>query len=128
MLSSSQFHSDFKALIISTLEVGVQGLKLEREIKPQALTSLLAESDKTFSWQALEPARVSFLVEQENVHAYIVHVKAELSLSCACVRCLNLVAYRIPLDFSIRILEDLERQHGEEITELSFDSDALRDE
>lgn len=129
MLSSAEFHSDFKALIISTLEVGVTGLTLEKEIRAQALTSLLAEADSTFSWKALEPTLVSFFVEQENAHSYKVHAKAELILHCACVRCLTLVAHRIPLDFSIRMLEDSDHKlQDEEIHEMSLDSDSLLDE
>jgi len=127
MLSSSQFHSDFKALIISVLEVSLQGLKLEQEIKANALTALLAEPDATFSWQALDPVFVSFFIEQENAQSYIVHVKSELKLYCACVRCLNLIAHLIPLNFSIRMLA-AEEEKQEEALEISLDSDSLLDE
>lgn len=129
MLSSTQFHSDFKALIVSTLEVGVQGLQLERELKANALTSLLAESDATFSWQALEPAMVRFELEQEGAHAFLVHLKARLTLECACVRCLSPVAHAIVLNFSIRMLEDEDKKKEEDaLNELTLDSDSVLEE
>lgn len=129
MLSSAQFHSDFKALIVSTSEIGVLGLQLERELKAQALTSLLAESDAIFSWQALEPATVRFEIEQESTHAFLVHVKARLTLQCACVRCLTPIAHAIVLNFSIRMLEDEDKKKEEEtLNELALDSDSVLEE
>jgi len=129
MLSSSQFHSDFKALVISTLEVGVLGLKLKREIKAEALTRLLAEADITFSWRALNNAVVSIEIEQESAHAYLAHINTELMLESACVRCLNAIAHRIPISFSIRMLEDEEKHKlDQKPDEMTIESDSLMDE
>lgn len=129
MLSSSKFHTDFKSLIVSTQEIGIMGLKLEQEIKPLALTNLLAEEDQTFSWIAKDPTLVTFSIERENAHAFIVHVEASLLLHCACVRCLKIVPFRFPLTFSIRMIEDEEKHLREhEPGELTLDSDSLIDE
>jgi uncharacterized metal-binding protein YceD (DUF177 family) len=124
MLPSSEIHIDLQALIVSTLEVGVRGLSFERSLKPEALNALLLEPGNDFGWSTSANSLVSCSLEQENAHAYRVHIKSSLTLNCACVRCLEIVPHALELDFVIRMLEKEAHKEEEFPEELCFDGDS----
>lgn len=106
MLSSLEFHKDFKAWRVSTHEIGVSGFNFSQNISQEALTALLFEpNNQDFSWRAEEEALVNFKLERENDHSFIVFIKTNLLLSNPCVRCLDPVSLPLNLDFSVRMLE-----------------------
>lgn len=106
MLTSTELHRDFAPLRIATHEIGVTGLSFAHELDAEALTALLHEPNHPeFSWRATTTAGVKFLLERENDHSFLVTVTADISLSCPCVRCLEVMILACPLNFTIRMLE-----------------------
>ncbi len=129
MLSSANFHNDFKSLIINSHEVGVLGLSLQREISPEALSALIAENGKgEFSWRAKDSTLVHFRLEQENGQGFILHVKAKPHLFSACTKCLDEIEHEIEIDLSMRLLEQETVDNATDDFELSFDSESAEDE
>lgn len=125
MLSSSEFHSDFKAFKISIHEVGINGLAINRILSAEAFTALLKEPhNELFSWRALKPVELKFNLTRENDHVFKVEAQAKLPLNCTCVRCLEPVAHEICLDFAIIMIEGTELSRQDEDPNFcSFDSD-----
>lgn len=100
--------------------MGVDGLKLTQSISQEAIDALLFEpNDPEFSFKSRELAEIFCLIERENDHSFLVHMKACLKLFSLCGRCLEPLDIPCELDFSIRMLES---EHLGEDTECSFDS------
>lgn len=124
MLSSAEFHRDFLAFRISTHEIGVNGLKFARNVSPQALSALIFEpQNEAFSWHAQGETVVHYSLERENDHSFRINVSGELTLSCACVRCLDPVVHRFSVALTMRMLEKEHlSSHDDEVSEWQFDS------
>lgn len=129
MLSSADFHSDFKSWMVSTHEVGVIGLLFERDISDETLSALLKEKDRgIFSWRAQGPSRVRFSLSQEGAQAFKLDLVGTLRLCSACTKCLNEIEHIIELKLHMRLLEQEVVHDEDEDEELVFDSDSLGDE
>lgn len=121
MLSSIEFHKEFSPLIVSTNEVGVDGLKLKHIISQQALDALLFEpSDAEFCWKSNSQAEIYCELERENDHSFKVSFQGELNLYTLCGRCLNQLNVPCKLDFGIRMIE--KKHLFENEAECSFDT------
>jgi len=126
MFSSSQFHSDFAPWVVSTHEIGVNGLKLSRSVGIEAFNALLKEqNDSLFSWQLMHATQADFLITRENDKAFKVHVKSHIIVRCACVRCLEPVGFELDLNFVITMMEGSELGPDEIAGDYSFDSDCV---
>ncbi len=129
MLSSANFHKDFKSFNISTHEVGVLGLLFEREISSEALSALINEPGKgIFSWTAKAPVSVRFALEQESGQAFRLQLKGSLALFSACSKCLSDLEHQIDLDLTMRLLEQEVVDDVSSGLDLAFDSDSAQDE
>lgn len=129
MLSSADFHSDFKSWTVSTHEVGVIGLLFERYVPDETLTALLKEKDRgIFSWKAKGPSLVRFSLNQEGTQAFTLTLAGTLHLCSACTKCLNEIEHEIELKLHMRLLEQEVVHNEDKDDELVFDSDSLDDE
>lgn len=126
MLLSAVFHKEFVPLRISTHEIGITGQKFSRTFSAEALSALIFEpKNELFSWKAVDSAEVHFYLERENDHTFKIEIDVELTLSCACVRCLSPVSMRIPIDFKIRMLQKERFAPAHDIDDIHFESEEL---
>jgi uncharacterized metal-binding protein YceD (DUF177 family) len=106
MLSSTEFHKAFASLRIHINEIGITGLRFVHELQKDAICALLYEpKNPGFSWRGIENTKLSFSLERENDHSFLVKVVGEIALACSCVRCLSELRFCFPMDFSTRMLE-----------------------
>ncbi len=125
MISSAQFHKDFVPLKIATHEICVSGLAFRHSVRAEAITALLFEPNNAeFSWKALNAADLTFELERENDHSFLVHVRGDFSLATPCVRCLSEIAFELHLDFTIRMLE-MKHLGMDEHTLMGFNSEPI---
>lgn len=126
MLSSSQFHNDFATWAVSTHEIGINGLKLSRNLSIEAFNNLLKEQhDDLFSWELVQPTHADFFITRENDKAFKVQMNCDLIVRCPCVRCLEPVNYKLAIDFVITMMEGTELGPDEIPGDYSFDSDSV---
>ncbi|MCA9508710.1 MAG: DUF177 domain-containing protein [Myxococcales bacterium] len=129
MLSSIDFHSDFKTWIVPTHEIGTIGLSFEKMISAQTLCALLHEKNRNdFTWKAKNDHRVRCKLIHEGTSAFMLDMTGRLELFSSCARCLNEIQHSIEINLHMRLLEQKMVDAQESNLELIFDSDSLQDD